>query len=465
MGGVLDSFVLTPITEGDILTTGVPGPPGPNTPLLGPLPAPGTEVGAIAGAPGVVPGGLGIIPGLPGFVEVDALSYGRDTGGALLFSVDEFATGVPGPIPPEVFSEGATGTTEASADAFTYLGPLVATPLGPVVGNTAVVDGDGVAPSGAPGLGLLEPNPPTLMTIPDPGDNLDALDMDTTLADLMGPIFFSLDAAFPDPLELGFPVNSGTAAGNGFSGADVLVSFAGGAPALAIPAATLGLDLAGFDTDDLDALAFDDADGNQTYTAGDTVLFSVRRGSAVIGALDSAFGIPIEEGDILTVPGPIPPLNPAIFIAAEVLGLGTARSGTAGPFGPDDLDALDVPPDQDGDGMPDVLDSCIAIANGPVATVAPGCYVAPIQVDTDGDGYGNPCDGDFDQSNTVGGEDFASPYFLDDFTAGTDSGIGTDMDCGGGVGGEDFSPLFLNQYTSGFPGPSGLSCAGTVPCP
>ena len=33
---------------------------------------------------------------------------------------------------------------------------------------------------------------------------------------------------------------------------------------------------------------------------------------------------------------------PAIFIAAEAEGLGTLRSGTAGPLGPDDVDAIDV---------------------------------------------------------------------------------------------------------------------------
>jgi hypothetical protein len=70
------------------------------------------------------------------------------------------------------------------------------------------------------------------------------------------------------------------------------------------------------------------------------LLFSVRRGSAVIGTPDSLFGIPISPGDIL-----IPPVfaggPPAIFIAAEWLGLATTRSMGV-PFGGDDLDALDV---------------------------------------------------------------------------------------------------------------------------
>ena len=88
-------------------------------------------------------------------------------------------------------------------------------------------------------------------------------------------------------------------------------------------------------------MCFDDADGSLTLTPGDTLYFSVRRGSMVIGTPDSAFGMPIEEGDILMPPAA--PGPPALFIAAEALGLGTARSGTAGPFGPDDVDAIDVP--------------------------------------------------------------------------------------------------------------------------
>jgi hypothetical protein len=340
--GMGDSFSGFAITEGDILTAPMPGPPGPNPPTAGPLPAPGLEVGALPGAGGVIAGGLGILLGANGFVEVDALSYGRDQGLDLQFSVDEFAAGVPGVLPlPEVASEGSVTAMEASSDVFMYLGLVMPTPPGPIIGNRITVDGDGFAPLGAPGLGLVEPNPPTPNMVPDPGDNLDALDIDTAFSDLGGPIYFSLDSAYIDPLEIG-PVNSGTAASNGFSGADVLWSFAGGAPALAIPAASLGLDLAGYDTDDLDALSFNDADGSGTLTPGDTLYFSVRRGSLVIGAPDSAFGMPIEEGDILMPPAG-PGLPPALFIAAEALGLGTSRSGTAGPFGPDDVDAIDVP--------------------------------------------------------------------------------------------------------------------------
>ena len=114
-------------------------------------------------------------------------------------------------------------------------------------------------------------------------------------------------------------------------------------------------------------------------------------------------------------------------------------------------------PDGDNDTVPDVLDNCSALANAG----ALGC-------DTDVDGYGNACDGDFNQSNTSDATDFGT-IFLPDFVSGTDAGTGTDMNCGttGGanvVDATDFSGFFLPQFTQGVPGPSGLPCAGIVPC-
>ena len=44
-----------------------------------------------------------------------------------------------------------------------------------------------------------------------------------------------------------------------------------------------------------------------------------------------------------------------------------------------------VPVDTDGDGVVDTVDNCIDVYNTD-------------QEDTDGDGHGNICDGDFDQS-------------------------------------------------------------------
>jgi hypothetical protein len=87
------------------------------------------------------------------------------------------------------------------------------------------------------------------------------------------------------------------------------------------------------------------------------VLFSVRRGSALIGQPDSIFATPICEGDILTTPllGGASPF-PGIFIAAENLGLATMR----GAGDSDDLDGADSSAapvfDCDQDGLEDAVE-------------------------------------------------------------------------------------------------------------
>lgn len=343
---------------------------------------------------------LGIGPTNDGYIEVDALSSGFDAYQAemyglepeIVFSVDEFALGFPGSpvLPYNVWVQGAGGFQEAAADV--YMGPAywICTPpfsypgpIPPDAGNVIVADGDGVVRP-LPTLvdvgltGLIEPKPPTPGVLRYLGDNLDALD-----ADVVGdgpieppddgtPVFFSLDAAFADPLETA-PANTGTAAANGFVGGDILVKVLGlpGPPTVYATAKSLGLDQGDIaaDMDDLDAVAIFDEEVALSHLEDvpltstpefdpttDFLLFSVRRGSAIIGTLDSVLGIPIEEGDLL-VPASIlseelgePVSAPGIFLAAEWLGLATVRSGTAATYDVDgtlvtlgdDLDALDV---------------------------------------------------------------------------------------------------------------------------
>jgi hypothetical protein len=112
-------------------------------------------------------------------------------------------------------------------------------------------------------------------------------------------------------------------------------------------------------------------------------------------------------------------------------------------------DPCDGTPDTDGDTVCDAQDNCIDIPNNP-----PGC-------DTDCDGYGNMCDGDFNSDMFVNGIDFG--LFFPDFLADSDSGIGSDMNCDTFVNGIDFG-LFFPQFLQGVPGASGLSCAGTADC-
>jgi hypothetical protein len=120
--------------------------------------------------------------------------------------------------------------------------------------------------------------------------------------------------------------------------------------------------------------------------------------------------------------------------------------------------------DDDTDGVYNVLDNCTSVKNGP-----------PADCDRDNDGYGNECDGDFNQDNFTDATDFTG-FWLPDATTGggVDGGTGTDMNCDGYVDATDFSPPanpsnfigWLGQASSATPqpGPSGLHCAGSVPC-
>ena len=387
IGALPDPFFGMPITEADIM---IPPPPA-CMPVLAPPPPPAIVVFGGPGAPGPhdlgLPGwaaAVGHPAGVPGKVEVDALSHGTDFnldpkygswGMIWSFSVDEFAWGQPGCPFPSVATEGMVGAAEASADVFTDwgIGPGPFPPPPPFIfGNVDLLDGDGVGPFGGPGLGLAEPNVP-VPGVPDTGDNLDAFDIDELAGPGAGhtrfPIFFSLDSAFIDPIE-GPPVNTASASTIGFVGGDVLVAFGGGVPpAVFAPAGSLGLDIVGGpDSDDLDALiVWENGDGIYQQSmqpfdwisAGtDMLLFSVRRGSAVIGLPDSLWGAPIEEGDILCPPvaGGVSPF-PGIVIPAEQIGLATARAAIQGPTGfADDLNAADLSPDCNWNFVPDALD-------------------------------------------------------------------------------------------------------------
>lgn len=388
-----------PITEGDVLV--------PTT--VTSLPALGAPAPPSIAIPHG-PGGLGLLPvcaghpgGTPCIVELDALSLGIDhrfmptvpiRAGQILFSVDEYATGLfPAPV-PSVGSESAVG--DAAADAFVNLGALPPGPLAPGAGrNVGVQDGDG-APSGSgvtyPSVGLREP----IVAAPGPfnaGDSVDALDVVEPSATGAVGRFFSLDSGFPDPVDL--VPNTGSAAAHGFVGGDVLMTPpGGGGPVVYAPAMMLGLDLVGGpDSDDLDALilrenltpgyqrSFQPYDWTSPNT--DMLIFSVRRGSAVLGMPDSLFGLPIMPGDLLVPPiptalGGVSPF-PAIFIAAENLGLRTLRSSPTA----DDLCAADslrgTIHDCDADGVEDAVAIALgAVVDANLDGVPDSCQLGPV---------------------------------------------------------------------------------------
>ncbi len=89
--------------------------------------------------------------------------------------------------------------------------------------------------------------------------------------------------------------------------------------------------------------------------------------------------------------------------------------------------------DADLDGVHDVLDNCILAANAS-------------QCDTDGDGYGNRCDGDFDNNGTINSFDLTE--MRDNFGSAGE----TDLDCNGTTNSFDLN--IIRSMYGGTPGPA-----------
>lgn len=102
--------------------------------------------------------------------------------------------------------------------------------------------------------------------------------------------------------------------------------------------------------------------------------------------------------------------------------------------------------DTDADGIPDAEDNCIFVPNGPLEPDAGG----NVQLDADGDGYGNYCDPDFDGDLVINATDLAfmkTKFFTPDSYA--------DLDGSGVVNSADLAILKTMFFQE--PGPSGLA--------
>jgi DMSO reductase family type II enzyme heme b subunit len=130
--------------------------------------------------------------------------------------------------------------------------------------------------------------------------------------------------------------------------------------------------------------------------------------------------------------------NLSALACGLLLAVGLSLAATAQPI-----------PDADSDGVPDSQDNCMLQQNAP-------------QGDTDLDGYGNACDGDFDNDGIVFGTDF-NLFMQNSNTSAPTYDEQYDLDCDDIVFGTDFN--LFKQLFNGPPGPSGLACAGTPPCP
>ena len=107
--------------------------------------------------------------------------------------------------------------------------------------------------------------------------------------------------------------------------------------------------------------------------------------------------------------------------------------------------------DTDADGVIDSADNCTLTAN-------------PTQLDADAAGYGNICDADINNSGTVTTADFGLlRSVLGQPISFSPTAAAADMNGSGTVTTADFGLLRARLGTP--PGPSGLACAGTVPCP
>ncbi len=162
---------------------------------------------------------------------------------------------------------------------------------------------------------------------------------------------------------------------------------------------------------------------------------------------DSVFLSPLKTKDVLlTIPAGSAAADYPVYDHAMGMTNGAAAYGPGGNIA---YLAVAAATDTDADGVPDTVDNCVNVSNGPLTV---GMEVKPwlVQRDTDNDGYGNLCDADLNNDAIVNGPDFGTfsqVFFTNDPDA--------DLNGDGIVNGPDFgifSSLFFKP-----PGPSGLA--------
>jgi hypothetical protein len=98
-------------------------------------------------------------------------------------------------------------------------------------------------------------------------------------------------------------------------------------------------------------------------------------------------------------------------------------------------------PDGDGDGVPDASDNCSLVANAS-------------QCDSDADGYGNRCDGDFNQNLVTNAQDYVLLRAQLGEPSPAPAYNEADLNCNGVVNAQDY--VMFRSLLGTPPGPSGL---------
>ncbi|OLE67416.1 MAG: hypothetical protein AUG09_02545 [Acidobacteria bacterium 13_1_20CM_2_68_7] len=408
---------------------GVGPAPGGGPPFMGPFFVDGPPQARLAGAP---PGTLGLVPS----DELDAVSFGRDGGRVLIFSVRDDADGLPGT---------AVNFHSSLSPGALPLGTNPSNGGGNVPGGGGESGGDlySSAVFGVFGdLGLQAPaNRYNVLGVQE--DDLDAVEVsDASVVDsapldgipdyddpVLGPgtklVFFSLGPGSPSLAGAVTPD-------------DILKSvpgFIGGFAIYADGVANIGL-LPG---DNLNSLALWDAGGPAgALGPGDEALFTLSPGSPslTVGANPNMPPGPLTPGTIFHTAFVPAPGGITVYATAAAIGLDAndvvdaldiggvwGGGGGGGPDGGKTMtreqalfaahgvltpQCLTVQgsqctnPDSDHDNVPDDADNAPFVSNflqedndldfvGNVVDNCPNLY-NPDQTDTDGDHFGDPCD-------------------------------------------------------------------------